>query len=515
MVAVTYTTAISTPVSNLACADVHTSRRRLISSRASSVLMRPFTWRIKDGMRPITRAFALLLLTAVPSSDLFAQRMPKDAMRTASLDRPSCQGDRLDAETYGTILSRQFSTLVSSATEGLPGSFLGVEIKEGQATAAQNFVFASGWALTVTARGAVNDGVVAILNDATLTPKFGASVQLHQLGGAKRSLQFTAASCDAMEAAVQKAELAYGVRMAEIDVGGDAIVRRLETSALAVKEKSIADALRAIPPGVLAQGDNLRRDSLRLEKSRVSARQAWLRTLPAPDAQSEEVAANNARGKAWREAQQLVEVRGVSLSWWSYGVSLDNASFNLFDPAATEQIAKETYLTRALTLTYSHLARRTVGASARYVAVNVHAGWENNLGELSKVELTDRTQFSAPPSERVSEQKTTAFQGTYRSNIETVRLNVDLYQFVDGDDRLAVHLFPAYSARQGEVGEVALGAGVLLSARDAAKKTSRANAELFFNVPDLPNAKRSDKGPWRRGVFGLRLTFPINFAPGS
>lgn len=471
--------------------------------------------RFADCKRPIKRALALLLLVAASSSALTAQRLEEHEVQSASDGRPSCQGSKLDAGTYSTILNRQFSTLVSSATEGLPGSFLGVDIKEGQATAAQSFVFASGWALTVTARGAVNDGVVAILNDATLTPKFGASVQLHQMGGAKRSLQFTTASCDAMEAAVQKAELARDIRLAEIRVGGDAIVRRLESSALAAKARTIADTLMAISRPERAPVDSQRRDSLHLEESRVLARQAWLRTLPAPDAQSDALAANNARGKAWREAQQLVEVRGVSLSWWSYGVSLDNASFNLFDPAATEQIAKETYLTRALTLTYSHLARRTVGASARYIAVNLRAGWENNLGELSKVELTDRTQYSAPPSERVSEEKTTAFQGVYRANIETARLNIDVYQFVDGDDRLAVHLFPAFSAQQGEVGEVALGAGVLLSSRDAAKKTSRANAELFFNVPDLPNVKRSDKGPWKRGVFGLRLTFPINFAPGS
>lgn len=479
------------------------------------MLMQPPNQRPKNRSRLVTRALALLLTWAASSRAVAAQRPAQNPTPSTVAERPSCRGDGLDAQTYSTILSRQFSTLVSSETEGLPGSFLGVDIKEGQATAAQSFVFASGWALTVTARGAVNDGVVAILNDATLTPKFGASVQLHQLGGAKRSLQFTAASCDALEAAVQKAELAHGVRLAEIRVGGDAISRQLETSALATKANAIASALRAISPAGLSQVDSQRRDSLRLEEARISARLEWLRALPTPDAQSEEVAANNARGKAWREAQSLVEVRGVSLSWWSYGVSLDNASFNLFDPAATEQIAKQTYLTRALTLTYSHLARRAVGASARYVAVNLRTGWENNLGELSKVELTDRTQYSAPPTERVSEKKSTAFQGAYRSNIETVRLNVDFFQFVDGDDRLAVHLFPAFSARQGEVGEVALGAGVLLSSRNSAKKTSRANAELFFNVPDLPNVKRSDKGPWKRGVFGLRLTFPINFAPGS
>jgi hypothetical protein len=451
--------------------------------------------------------------------DAQAPLPPGTARPPSSLPtRPRCgYKEGLDAITFGTILDRRFSALVSPETEGIPGSFLAVEIKEAQATAAQTFVSGSGRALTVSARGGVNDGVVAIVNDATLTPKFGATLLVHSLGRARRSLQYTTASCDSLEAAVRKAESTHALRVAEIFAHGTAVQRRVDFAALDTKAANIKTELGRLPSPLILASDTLRRDSLLLEDARVTARRSSLQAITPLDEEDELFDVENERNAAYQRAAKLVEPQGFSFRWWSFGFALDNVSYNLFDPAAAldTQISKGTHLTRTLILSYSWISQSAFDYESRYVNVAVRAGWENNLADLTKLEITDRKQYGAPPTERVTEKKTTAYQGNFRNDVETLRLTADYYRFFVENDRVAFHVFPAFLAKNGQTGEVALGAGLLLSSRDAVKKVSNANAELFFNVPDLGNVRNSDKGPWKRGVLGLRLTFPINFAHGS
>jgi hypothetical protein len=463
--------------------------------------------------------FVLCICAAAP---VRAQRpLPPGAPIPPSVlpSRPWCDDNTgLDAGTFEGIINQRFSALVSPASEGIPGTFLGLEIKEAQATATQTFVAASGRAWTLSARGGVNDGVVAIVNDATLTPKFGATVQFHALGRGMRALRYTATSCDSLKATVRKAEATHASRVAEIRAHAVNVQYRIDTTALAAKLAKInAELAKRHPDSMKTASDRLTRDSLVLDSARIAVQRIWRDSIPRHDETTELLAVTNDRNKAYQAAAKLVDVRGFSIAWWSFGLSFDNVTYNLFDPVAAldAQISKGTHLTKTLSVTYSRLTQSEGDYESRYLGISARAGWENNLADLMKVEITDRTQFGAPPAERISEKKTTAYQGAFNGDVETLRLSLDYYQFVAKNDRVAVHLFPAFLAKNGQTGEVAAGIGVLLSSRDATKKTASLNAELFFNVPDLGNVRDSDKGPWKRGVLGLRLTFPINFSNRS
>jgi hypothetical protein len=470
--------------------------------------------RVPLAIVPTTRRVALLVTTL---SVLAVESLGGQTMPSTNPDRPNCRSDGVDPVTFKTVVNKQFSALVSPASEGIPGSFLAVEIKEAQASAAETFISNAGFAVTVSARGGVTDGVVALLKDATVTPTFGASAQLHFLTPAKRALQYTLASCDTVELSVRTAEATHALRMAEIEAGGSAVQRRLDRAALALKAAKIDSVLGTIPNSTQSAVDILRRDSLTLERARVTSRLLWQDSIPARDPETQMLVANNDLGKAYDAARKLLDVRGYAFSWWSLGVALDNTSFKLFDPAAAleAQLSKKTYLTRALTLTYSRIRRSEFTHESRYLAIDARVGWTDNIADLSKVEITDRQQITPPPAERVTEKKTTAYRGAYQDDIASVRLGASYYEFLLPDDRLAFHVFPALTAKAHQVGELALGFGLLLSARDAAKKASVINAEVFFNTPDVGNSRKSNQGFWNRSVLGLQLTFPIKFGPRS
>jgi hypothetical protein len=373
-------------------------------------------------------------------------------------------------------------------------------------------------ALTVSVHGGYNGGVLAIFNDATLSPKFGGQIQYHALSGARRSIQFDVETCAALDLAVRKADVAYAVRMAEIAANGDTIQRRIDRAAYTAKQHKQADSLRVLDSlPTLTAAQALTRDSLRLEKARTDATLSWLDWVRVPRRGAAEQAAGNARAKAYQAARASLDVVGSSFGWWSLSGAIDNSSFNLFDPQAQQaaQISKRTFVAKSFGITYSRIRQSPFADDSWYVAVNAKFGWEDNLSSLTKLNIVDRQQYSPPPTERVAETQTTAYQGGYRDDIATVRLAGDWYRFILPQNRLAVHVFPAFSAKDGEAGQVALGAGILFTAPAADKKTSNANAELFFNAPDLANTRHSKDNPWKRGSLGLILTFPIHFAPGT
>lgn len=447
---------------------------------------------------------------------------------------PSCDDKQgLDANTFAMLLNQRFSALVSPKTEGVPGTYLSVDLKEADAAVGTTFINASGNALTLSAHGGLSDGVLGIAQDSTLGAKFGASLQFHFLSRVRRgantttkgTLQYDAQSCTAMDAAIRAATAKYALREAEIRSGAIRVQRALDSAGYVNKRVAIDSALRAIEArgrtGALTRADTIARDSLRLESARAAAKLMAVRAAPEETSDMDDadsLAAQNERDKAYYEdAPKLIEVAGYAFGWWSLGVSVDNATFNLFDPAVAvaSQISKRTHLTRAATLTYSHIRSSAAKSESRYWALGLNVGLEDNLADLKKVSVIDRKQYAAPPAERVIESSTTAYQGAYDGSIKTLRVTGDLYQFFVPHDRLAYHIFPAYSAKSGSIGEVSLGAGLLLSAQNLTDKKSVLNAELFFNAPDLGDVRDTHVTAFKRGVLGIRVTFPFAFTLGS
>lgn len=451
--------------------------------------------------------------TPAPSQAPAPSRAESRATRNAPTVKPvigtapRCTVEGLDIDTFRSLLQQRFSALLGPDSEGVPGSFAAVEIKDAQATIANTSVFESGAAVTLAAHGGVQDGVVSILNDETPSPQFGADLRFHILGGAKRALQFDQASCDAMQAAIRKADEEYAARL-----DSSALVRqqRVDSASLTARIAKLDTAIAKATVSYV-------QDSLRIEADKLrAARDVAARRL-IPTNRSLRIVAGNQRAAAYEAAERLLDVEGFNVGWWSFGVEVENTAFKRFDPAqpAASQLEKDSYTSRGAFVSYSWYRLSAFQNESRFLSLAAHAGWEDNLATLTKVELTDRRRFPEAPEERVSETKVTAYQGAYENNIETLRLAADYYHFLLPEDRGALHVFPGAVSKRETPRAYSLGLGVLLTARQTAKRTSFVNAEVFFNLTDLTDSRDSDRNFWARSDLGILLSFPITFAPRS
>ncbi len=337
-------------------------------------------------------------------------------------NRPSCDDNGVDAGTFNALLERRFAALVSPATEGLPGGFLAVDTKDPVASAAQSFNVGTN-ALTFSVHGGFNDGVMAIFNNATLSPKFGGGIQFHRLSGGRQALQFVSSTCAALDATVRRADATLALKLAQIRTHADDVQRRVDRIVFAEKKRKMDDLVAALKPPVTPR-DSLYQDSVRVEQAQATARYEMLDWVRVPDAGSAALAAVNEHSKAYQDARALLDVRGFSFGWWSFGATLDNSSVTLFDPQAelVAQISKRTSVARTANITYSRIQQSTFDEDSWYVAFAAKAGWEDNLSSLTKLNLIDRKQYAAPPAERVSETATTVYQGAYKTDIATIRV---------------------------------------------------------------------------------------------
>lgn len=415
----------------------------------------------------------------------------------------------LDAQTFKRVLHERFSALLNPSSNGVPGSYAALDIKDSEATFASTTVLESGLAITVKAHGGIADGILSAINDRSVNPKFGADVQLHFLGNARQAIQFDNASCEAYYSAIRKSEEEHAMRDVEIKANYQ---RTLQSSEVAGLNKKLATVKKVLDTATVPYI----RDSLLLEASKAETLRAQAQARSLPTEIELELKSGNLRAADQIKARALLKVVGIAVGWWSFGYGAENASFRLFDPTVAfgSQVTKRAYLSHAVGLVYSHYSLTEFSDESRFWSIAGRLSWENNLSSLSKVELTDRDTFGAVPNERISEKKYTAYKGAYSQDRVTFRLLGDCYRFFFLDNQGALHLFPAVTVEDQMRPAYATGVGFLITARKEKDKETYLNAELFFNLNDLTDSQDSGARFWGRSELGLRFSFPISFSPG-
>lgn len=428
--------------------------------------------------------------------------------------RPSCKPDvGLDPQTFRDVISRSLSAFVGSRNGGLPGRFVGVDLRDATASATHTVSGSGGSILAINVNGGATEGVMSMLDGHRLSPRIGVSGTWHGIRN-KRSADYETSSCRRLDDAIVRAEQALALRRGDIESGAASIQRRSDRANLAQRARML-DSLISTLGAPATDAGRLRRDSLQMELRRTKTRLIWLDSVPLPDELSEQNDAFLAAEKAYADARAQLDIRGVSLGWWSVGVAAQNIRFDLYDgtlPSA-RQLSPHSVYHRSALVSYTRLRHSSFSRESYYASVAVRAGWESSFGELTRRELIDRTQLTPPPLERYTERKRTVYQGTLDTEVSTVRITADYYDFVSR--AIAVHLFPGLAARSGRPTEVSSGIGIMLSSRKPDMPASTSNLELFYDIPDLTNSRSADGKFWKRGQVGLRLAFPLGVPKGG
>lgn len=445
----------------------------------------------------------IAILQVVTAMQLFAGTVSAQSAQ-------QCSSEGLDPATFRRVIRESFAGLLGSSSEGLPGSYASLDIKDAAATLASTTVADRGIVVGAKASGSVSDGILTALSNQVVSPKFGAAIAVHFLSKDPTSVQFNEASCRAYYNAIRKAEATFALRTVERLNGATRVQLKVDSARIASKIASTITGLGAATTAYV-------RDSLSLELARLQEAARQVADRQTPDTSAERTDSEHLRAQELRQARQQLEVDGFRIAWWSISYGLSDAKFKLFDASLPlgDQVTDRAFVSQTLGLSYSRYARSAVGSESRFWSSSLDFASEDNLGDLKKHDVTDRTTSRSGATERVVERKYSAYSGTYKPNLRALRLSTDYYRFFFDNGAGALHLFPAATVRDESRPRYTMGLGFLFTARNTAKSGTFLNTELYFTLTDLTQAIDTTRKFWGRSDLGLRFSFPINFLPRS
>ncbi|HEX8360966.1 MAG TPA: hypothetical protein VF613_12700 [Longimicrobium sp.] len=476
--------------------------------------------------RPRFRICILLiaLLCAGAPRPSPAQTSPARPSPAQPVPREGCDSAGFKPEVYAHLLQRQFSSVVSTQSGAVLSNFAAIDLKDGQASFAGTTILGGGVVLATKVSGGATDGLVPILRGSEFNAGVGVGAQLHLLSR-KNSPSFRRLgtwivydtdTCHRYEATVAAADRDTLYRALERKGGFLQKTRELDLirfgrrlATLRTERDTLAITKVDIPVARL-RSDSL---SVEIEKAVFDSASRAAQVIPGPETQ--QANALRRRNQILERARDSLKLVGFNMGWISLEYRVDNVGFRLFDPTAAieVQVSKQSFATHSAGVRYSRYHFSSAAYETDFWSVSALVSRGHNLAELSKSEITDRSSFVSGSTERIAERKYTVHTGDYRRGVTTLTLAGDYYRFLFNRNQGAVHVYPSVALQDGGPTVYNAGFGFLITARKSAQDASVLNAELFYDLTDLTNARDSEDDLFERSGIGLRLSFPITFRP--
>ena len=216
-----------------------------------------------------------------------------------------------------------------------------------------------------------------------------------------------------------------------------------------------------------------------------------------------------------KKEQSLVDkkvklgLRGLDISWWSFGISVKNNSFKLSQPVGN--ISDTSFVNQQFSLAYSRYFKDVVGKNNEYWSLGVILDYTSNFDELSQVTVEERSAFSTDPFRETVKQITT-YSGDYSENQFRLTLFYDYYKFFKQlNSSVALHVNPTIYYGRHKVLVSSLRIGALIPFANSKEKPSRINVEIFYHIKDMFNNLRGDNAINNRNQVGITATVPLTF----
>jgi hypothetical protein len=212
------------------------------------------------------------------------------------------------------------------------------------------------------------------------------------------------------------------------------------------------------------------------------------------------------------ETNQRV-MTGYKFGWFNVYYTFTSQAFRLFNPANntfTDQVKKNNYVSHKFGVEYNFINWATDDPKNMFFSIGINGGVDNNLSDLSKIELTDVTNYSTTAGQRTSTKKYFAYIGDYEKNLWGAELYSDFYRFLFDYGHSAIHIFPKMQVAKNSKPVYSFGFGLLVGLKNK-KDNNIINTELYANFIDLTNISGSEKKILERNDIGLKFAFPINF----
>ena len=454
------------------------------------------------------------LLVLLSSSSLLAQDKPKvDSTRFP-----------LTEKELSKLVNRQFTRIVSGETKAPNSSFASVDTKDGQLTLNGALPVFKNDLLVINARAAVTEGVSSLFTNSKSNASVSFSATYNFLHGDK-ALRYDLDERTAIKEAQDKIDAYYEAEIENLP-NKKMLVQHLHllledsVSRIDAKIATLDDSLRKGKPLTRKRqkefiGDM---DKLVTERSKVSHLRDSISELYSrfEDLESERrrlVAIQNDKALAKEEG---LEALGVKLQWFSIGYRLLSRKFFLYDSLQlyASQSTKKEFVTHQLSVESNWFNWDLKPWECRVIVAGVSFQLDDNFIELDNVDVTESYTSKSGKQSRVHQNKYTGYVGDYQKDQRSVRLYGEVYQFVNRDRSIALHVYPEHLLLKYRKALTNLGMGLFFSFTDKTDKEGKAkiNAELYCKLLDLNNnLEKKNYKFYERNDIGIRVAFPLTF----
>ena len=415
----------------------------------------------------------------------------------------------LSPTVFKKVLNQQFSNLVTGQSKNSIGNFAALDLKENKVSFAGSSIFNSGSVLSVTASGAVSDGLYSIFSNSKINTQVSLDLQYNFLALSKKKLQYDYDTLRQYQSKIDEIEYDYKLKKLSINSRHDSLL--LEAN----KRKAnnhihIIDSLLEI-----SNQSQSRLDSLQFEKARTKILLDSIETaiLTLPNLGTQIRILRNWRIQQKGNVSFESAVYGFSIGWFSIGYKVTNNSFKLFDSSATfnHQVLDTNFVSHEVSVQYSKYKWTETQYETYFWDLGVAFKYADNFNTLSKKEITETTNYGVNIGDRSITNKYNAYQGTYATNLKQLRFYGDFYYFLFSNNIAAFHVYPEWVVQKNEKPIADFGTGLLIALKDSKTEGSIINAEIYYNFLDIFKTTEKTYKFFERNNVGIRFAFPLKF----
>ncbi len=448
---------------------------------------------------------------------------------------------KLNKVEFEKLVYQNFTSIINSDNGGVLGNFASLssdknEIKFGATFIRRNEYKKFPAAITLNVRGGNDDNVLPIFSNNALS-SFGVDLNAHILYKPSESgVEYDVEKQIYRRKARQKIINKYAPKLQTLTIPHIINDLRYNLADLQTKQKSDSASLDSLKkqitllsPQVAAHPDSLElvKKLAKIKKDTATLRQEKIQLWPEKIRLTRDSLNALLNGDSTifydleslmltsrsKELSKVEEVKalGYKIKWVTISAGLGRSNFNLFDSSLpiADAVIKESHTMPSLGISFNSYSRG-VFKNAFYSSAGAKWEMRNNLDSLSQVTIIDRTNYGANPNQSFSDKETKVYTGDYRSSLGAFRVYYDMYQFLDKNEIIAIHLNPNFlTISKKSILSTSLGAFISFKKKD--KPESFLNAEVFYEFFDFANDLDQDLNLWQRGSAGLRVAFPINF----
>lgn len=430
----------------------------------------------------------------------------------------------LTNEQFDKLIQTSFSKLITSQSTNSVGSYAGFDIEKTDVTFNTSFILKNGNIINGKMSGGITDGMYSLFSNSKLNTNIAFEFQYHFFNNKNtRVLCYYKADLEKQRETDNKINNDW-------NEANDKINNNFEVNTLILENEKLTNENKIIDTEIRELRARLTKAKL---KSFINSLKAQINLKDFKKNQNlKKISENIIRIKSFNplneklkignlRAEKLqdndiakLKIVGYRFSWLSLTYKFKNDEFRLLNLEETydNQITKENYISHELKGQFSFLDLKSYNNKATYFTSSVAIKYKSNFNDLKKVEVTETTSVGSNSSiVRETNEKYIAYEGTYRTDIAQINVDIDFYYFPFSRNAFGFHIFPNSKYVQRIKPVYNAGFGLVYPFIDKKKDKSLLNIEVYYNIVNLFNSKKSDYDLIERNDIGLRLVVPVNF----